>query len=73
VIGEVSGEPTVTNRATAQRDLRVNACRFRPVTEWMIVDRLLLGYGLKLSGIGAAMGQQHAKLRAVPGLAPLLL
>jgi len=39
----------------------------------MIVDRLLLGYGLKLSGIGAAMGQQHAKLRAVPGMAPLLL
>jgi len=32
----------------------------------MIVDRLLVGCGLKLSGVGAAMSREHVKLRAVP-------
>jgi len=39
----------------------------------MIVDRLLVGYGLKLSGVGADMSREHEKLRCVPGMASPLL
>jgi len=39
----------------------------------MIADRLLVGRGSKLSGIGTAMNREDAELYGVPGLAPLLL
>jgi len=39
----------------------------------MIADRLLVGPGSKLSGIGTVMNREDPKLYGVPGVAPLLL